>query len=115
MGAQNDLVQAMKMFETVEIPTANAIDADTRQPPPKEDPNTDYNQTSSGNKDIHVQSVVGSSDAEIEDEKKAAAVERSLNAANYLLQNWGFKKRSSMKRMSEDLRKLQYGKRSRSF
>ena len=49
---------------------------------------------------------------EITDEKKAAAVERSLNAANYLLQNWGFKNRTSIKRKKCDLEQLQYGKRS---
>ena len=48
--------------------------------------------------------------SEADDEKKAAAVERSLNAANYLLQNWGFKNRNSLKRIKDDLQKLQYGK-----
>jgi hypothetical protein len=111
MGAQNDLVQAMKMFEAVEIPTTNVLDADTRQSPSKEDANEDNNKQNSGIKETLDQG------AAIEDEKKAAAVERSLNAANYLLQNWGFKRRSSMKRMSmsEDLMKLQYGKKSCSF
>ena len=105
----------MKMFETVEIPTTNTLNADVRQSPSKENPSADYNQKSSGIKDtqdLPNESISGSSGAAIEDEKKAAAVERSLNAANYLLQNWGFKKRSSMKRMTEDLMKLQYGKQS---
>ena len=50
------------------------------------------------------------SNADDDDEKKAAALERSLNAASYLLQNWGFKNRTSMNQMKEDLLNLQkYG------
>ena len=48
--------------------------------------------------------------SEADDEKKKAAIERSLNASNYLLQNWGFKNRNSLKRIKDDLQKLQYGK-----
>ena len=48
--------------------------------------------------------------SEDNDEKKKAAIERSLNASNYLLQNWGFKNRNSLKRIKDDLQKLQYGK-----
>ena len=51
------------------------------------------------------------SNTDDDDEKKAAALERSLNAASYLLQNWGFKNRTSMNQMKEDLLNLQkYGK-----
>ena len=50
------------------------------------------------------------SNTDDDDEKKAAALERSLNAASYLLQNWGFKNRTSMNQMKEDLLNLQtYG------
>ena len=48
--------------------------------------------------------------SDVEDEKKKAAIERSLNASNYLLQNWGFKNRNSLARIKDDLQKLQYGK-----
>ena len=48
------------------------------------------------------------------DHRKAAAVDASKNAANYLMQNWGFKNRNSLKRdekrIKDDLQKLQYGK-----
>ena len=49
------------------------------------------------------------SNTDDDDEKKAAALERSLNAASYLLQNWGFKNRTSMNQMNEDLLNLQKG------
>ena len=51
------------------------------------------------------------SNTDNDDEKKAAALERSLNAASYLLQNWGFKDRTSRNQMKEDLLNLEnYGK-----
>ena len=48
------------------------------------------------------------------DHRKAAAVDASKNAANYLMKNWGFKNKNSLKRdekrIKDDLQKLQYGK-----
>ena len=36
-------------------------------------------------------------------DEKAAAVERSLTAATYLLQNWGFANRTSLKRRTMEM------------
>ena len=80
----------------------------------------DNNQTQNENQQGHEgdsvlqnqrRSMDNQSTLDLNDEKKAAAVERSLNAAHYLLQNWGFKNRQSIHRIKFDLQKLQYSKR----
>ena len=67
----------------------------------------DHHKTSNNQSEqkIHDQNT-----SELNDEKKALAVERSLNAANYLLQNWGFGSRTSIKQKKFDLETLQFGK-----
>ena len=126
LDAHTDLVLSMKEIETLNLkstkfnsfPNAYVIAPSSKANLVQEAPSASNMSTlqQSHLKDNSITSfkkendnAIDSSATGIEDEKKAAAVERSLNAANYLLQNWGFKNRSSMQQIKFDLHNLHSG------